>query len=171
MRSSSSPTGGTVSPVSAYRLAGSSVRQLFVALVVASVIVLLLAGSLILVPVAVWLTVRWALIGPAIALEDLTAVEALRRSSRLVRHGWLKVGSLTIVGAAAALVAGAFAGALLILVTNAPLPLLDLVAGVIYAVTLPFVALTTAYVYFDMRVRDELSTEPRAERLVGEIEL
>ena len=126
---------------------------------IAAVTVVLLASSLFLIPVAIWLAVRWALIAPAIALERLSAFEALRRSSRLVRRNWLKVGSLTILGAAVALVAGPLVGSLLIFVTNAPLTLLDVVAGIIYAVTMPFVALTTAYVYFDVRVRDELAGE------------
>jgi hypothetical protein len=82
----------------------------------------------------------------------------------------LKVGSLTILGAAIALVAGPLLGALLILVTNAPLPIVDVVAGIVYAVTLPFVALTTAYVYFDMRVRDELAG-PVDDQLSAEISL
>ena len=34
--------------------------------------------------------------------------------------------------------------------------LLNIVSGVVYAIVLPFVALATVYVYFDMRVRDEL---------------
>jgi hypothetical protein len=46
----------------------------------------------------------------------------------------------------------------------------NVVAGVIYAVTMPFVALTTAYVYFDARVRSELAREQPAE-LPAEISL
>ena len=44
----------------------------------------------------------------------------------------------------------------------APLPLLNVVAGVVYALAMPFVALTTAQygVHFDVRVRQEL--EPAA---------
>ena len=146
-------------------------RPLLGALIIAVLIAVLLATSLVLIPIAVWLTVRWALIAPAIALEDLSAVEALRRSAHLVRHDWLKVGSLTVAGAAVALAAGPLVGALLILLTSAPLPALDVVAGIIYALTLPFVALTTAYVYFDTRVRDELTAQPGDERLSAEIEL
>ena len=41
---------------------------------------------------------------------------------------------------------------LLILVTDAPFWLVNVIAGVVYAVTMPFVALTTVYVYFDVRV-------------------
>jgi hypothetical protein len=82
----------------------------------------------------------------------------------------LKVGSLTILGAAIAFVTGSLAGVLLILVTDAPLVAVDVVAGIVYAVTLPFVALTTAYVYFDTRVRDELAG-PEVDQLSAEIVL
>ena len=98
-------------------------------------------------------------------------MEALRRSSRLVRRGWLKVGSLTLLAAGAALVAGPLAGSILIFVTSAPLALLDVIAGLVYTVTMPFVALTTAYVYFDMRVRDELATAEGPDELPAEIGL
>lgn len=69
------------------------------------------------------------------------------------------------------LVLGPLVGALLILGTTAPFWLVNVVAGVIYAVAMPFVALTTAYVYFDCRVRDALSTEEVGSRLPAEIEL
>ena len=69
------------------------------------------------------------------------------------------------------LVAGPLIGALLILVTDAPFWLVNVVAGVVYAVTMPFVALTTAYVYFDARVRDELAAEREPAELPAEIEL
>ena len=75
------------------------------------------------------------------------------------------------LGAAVVLVAGPLVGSLLLVLTNAPLVLLDVVAGIIYAVTMPFVALTTAYVYFDMRVRDELAAEGGPDRLPPEIGL
>ena len=72
------------------------------------------------------------------------------------------MGSLVGLSAAIALVAGPLLGALLIFVTDAPLALLNIVAGVVYALALPFVALVTAYVYFDARTRDELEPdEPR----------
>ena len=42
-----------------------------------------------------------------------------------------------------------------------PLALLNVISGLVYAVAMPFVALATVYVYFDMRVRDELAREAR----------
>ena len=58
-----------------------------------------------------------------------------------MRGRWLRVASLVGVGAALALVAGPFLGALLILLTDAPLALLNVVAGIVYALAMPFVAL------------------------------
>ena len=58
-------------------------------------------------------------------------------------------------------------GALLILLTDASLPLLNIVAGVVYALAMPFVALATTYVY----VREELAPEPGPHGLPVEIEL
>jgi hypothetical protein len=59
----------------------------------------------------------------------------------------------------------------LILATDAPLWLVNLVAGAIYTVTMPLVALATAYAYFDARVRDELAPGSSASELPAEIEL
>ena len=91
-----------------------------------------------------------------IELEDVSALGALRRSGRLVHGRWLKVASLIVAGGALVLVAGPLIGVLLILVTDAPFWLVNVVAGVVYAIAMPFVALTTAYVYFDARTRSEL---------------
>jgi hypothetical protein len=162
--------GRPVGPVGAYRLAFDAVRPLFGALLIASLVVSLLASSIYLIPVAIWLAGRWALIAPVIELEELTAFAALRRSGALVRRRWLKVASLIVVGAAVVLVAGPLLGVVLILGTDAPFWLVNVVAGVVYAVTMPFVALTTAYVYFDARVQGAL-VEPGPAELPAEIEL
>ena len=48
---------------------------------------------------------------------------------------------------------------------------LNLVAGVVYAIALPFVALVTCYVYFDARVRHALEPRGAQAELPAEIEL
>ena len=124
-----------------------------------------------LIPIAIWLAVRWALAVFAVEFEGLSATSALRRSGRLVRRQWLKVASYAVFGAALALMLGPLVGALLILLTNAPLATLNLVAGVVNAVTVPFVALTTAYVYFDARARVELEPADEPDELPAEFQL
>jgi hypothetical protein len=162
--------GRSPGPLRAYGLALDSILPLLGGLAIAVVVVTLLASSVFLLPIAVWLAVRWALIAAVVELEGLSALGALRRSGRLVRRRWLKVASLTLVGGGIALAAGPLLGALLIFVTDAPLWVLNTVAGVVYAVAMPFVALTTAYLYFDARARDELA-EREPDQLPAEIEL
>jgi len=48
---------------------------------------------------------------------------------------------------------------------------LNVVAGVVYMVTMPFVALTTAYAYLDARVADELRPATAPGPPPAEIEL
>jgi hypothetical protein len=163
--------GRTVSPLGAYRLVYDSVAPLCAALLLASVIVSLLASSVLLIPFAVWLAGRWSLIAPAVEVEELSWTVAIRRSGRLVRRRWLKVASLIVAGGALVIVGGPLIGALLILATNAPFWLVNVIAGVIYAVTMPLVGLTTAYVYFDARTRGELDAESRVVALPAEIDL
>jgi hypothetical protein len=160
-----------VGPLGAYRLVLDRVGQLFVALLVAVLVVSLLAATVFLLPIAIWLAGRWALIVPSLELEGGFGIGSLRRSGRLVGRHWLKVASLIVVGGGLVLVAGPIVGALLILGTSAPLWLVNVIAGFIYALAMPFVALTTAYVYFDTRVRSELAGEGVAGRLPPEISL
>ena len=160
-----------IGPMHAYRLSLVRAKTLFGALLAVVVVVSLLATSLFLLPIAIWLAGRWALVVPVVELEDSGARAALRRSRRLTRRRWLKVASLVVVGGGLALLLGPLIGALLILASDAPFWLVNVIAGVIYAVTMPFVALTTAYVYFDCRVRDELRTEETGDRLPAEIGL
>jgi hypothetical protein len=163
--------GRRAGAVQAYRLAADSVVPLLLALVIAAVVVSLLASSFFLVPIAIWLAGLWCLIAPVIELEGLGALRGLRRSGRLVRGRWLKVASLTVVGGGLALVTGPLIGALLILVTGAPFWLVNVISGVIYAVTMPFVAVTSLYVYFDARASYELEDEQEGVVLPAEIAL
>jgi hypothetical protein len=164
--------GRSVGPVEAYRLAIPRLGTVLGSLALAVVAVTLLTTSIVLIPLAVWLAVRWSLLVPAIELEGDGVFEALRRSSALVRGDWLKVASLTLAGAAIALVVGPLVGVLLILATDAPLGTANLVAGIVYALTIPYVALTTVYVYADVRVRaPEEAEEDGPERLPAELEL
>ena len=162
--------GRPVGPVAAYALALDSVRPLLGGLAVAVVLISILATTVFLIPVAIWLAVRWALIAPVVELEDVRALEGLRRSARLVRLNWLKVATLVIAGGALALAAGPVLGAVLILLTSAPLALINVVAGLVYVVAMPLVGLSTAYIYFDARVRDELDPDREPDVLPAEIE-
>jgi hypothetical protein len=161
--------GGRVGPVHAYRLAWRRWRALLGGLAYIGVAWVVLSLSGLLLPVAIWLVVRWSLLAQVVEVEGLPPFAALRRSGRLVRRRWIRVASLAGMGAAIALLSGPLLGALLIVVTDAPLATLNVVAGVVYALVLPLVALVTSYLYFDLRARDELEPADERDELPAEI--
>ena len=163
--------GGTPSALDAYRLALRRVRPLLGAVAIFVVVWVALTTTGFLIPVALWLAVRWSLAAPVVELEDHSGRGALRRSSRLVRHRWIRVASLVGMGALISLTAGPLLGALLIFVSVSSLALLNLVSGVVYALAIPFVALVTCYVYFDARTRLELDREEQPDELPAQISL
>src|SRR5436305_3143703 len=79
-----SDAGRWVGALRAYALAADSAVPLLGALVIAAGVISLLASSIFLIPLAVLLARRWALIAPAIELARASAFGALRRSGRLV---------------------------------------------------------------------------------------
>jgi hypothetical protein len=163
--------GRRVGPLGAYRLMLGRIGRVFVALLMATLVVSLFAATAYGIPIAVWLAGCWALAPPAIALENLRPLGSLGRSRRLVRGHWLKVAFLIVLGGAVVLLVGPIIGVLLILGTDAPFWLVNLVAGVVYTVTMPFLALVTAYAYFDGRVRIEVEGEHDVSVLPAEIAL
>lgn len=163
--------GKRIDPMGAYRLAVRNIRPLIIALLIAIVVVSVIASTLVLVPIAIWLAIRWALIVPVIVVEDRRPGLALRRSGLLVQGGWLKVGSLIILGGAIALSVGPLLGLFLILLTAAPFWLVNVIGGIVNAVVVPYLALTTAYVYFDARARAEAEPDRNADLLPAEFDL
>jgi hypothetical protein len=161
--------GRPVGPTEAGRLALHRLRPLVRSVAILSVMWVALTTTGFLIPIAIWLGVRWALLAPVVELEGTAGLVALRRSGSLVSGHWVRVGSLVGIAAATTLLAGPLVGALLIFASNSSLAVLNLVAGVVYAIALPYVALVTAYVYFDLRARHELERTERVATLPAEI--
>jgi len=156
----------------AYRSAVSQWRALLGAFLLASIVVGLLSVTVVLSPLALVVIVVSALFVPVIAFEGGSAVSSLRRSSTLVRTQVVKTIVLLGSSILLATVVGPLLGTILILLTGAPFPFANVVAGVAYAVLMPFVGLTMAYLYFDARVRAETEREERRQAvpLPAEIE-
>jgi len=149
--------GAEVGVRGAYRLALARWRPLVGAFLVASVVVGLLTVTVVLSPLAVVAILLFAFFVPVIAFEGASAVASLRRSASLVRHRIVKTALLLATSILVAGALGPLLGTILILLTGAPFPLANIVAGVTYAVLMPYVGLTVAYLYFDVRIRSELA--------------
>jgi Vacuolar protein sorting-associated protein 62 len=161
--------GREIGIVRAFRLAVDRPRPLFGAVAIAAVVVGALSVSLLLLPVALWLALRWALIVPVAALEPSSVRAILRRSGSLVMRQPLKIAWLVVVTVFIAVATGPVVGVLLILGSDAPLEVIDIVAGVTYAFLIPYTGLTTTYAYYDASVRERLARDTvAAEELPAE---
>ncbi len=163
--------GRSVGVWRSYRVALGRIGPMLGALAIGVGVVSILSVSLLLVPVAIALAVRWALLVPCAELEQRTALGALRGSASLVARQWPKVISLVVAAGFVVIVIGPVLGGLLLLVTDAPYVLINVVAGLVYAVTMPFVGITTTYVYYDTLVRQRLEEQaaPVPNELPAEI--
>ena len=74
--------GHEIGPVHAYRLALSRIRPLLGGLGLAAAAWVALTATGVLIPVAIWLAVRWALLAQVVELEDVSAVGGLHRRPR-----------------------------------------------------------------------------------------
>ena len=69
--------GERVGPIEAYRQALRRIRPLLGGLGVAAGFWVALTATAVLVPVAIWLAIRWSLLAQVVELEDRTAIGAL----------------------------------------------------------------------------------------------
>ena len=154
--------GRPVTTLAAYRMSLDSSRPLLGALGIAVALQFVLDLTVVLIPVALFLLVRWSLLAVVVELEDHGVRGALRRSGGLSQGHWWRVLSLVVGVSAASLLVGPLVGALVLLATGAAFNLVNLLAALVYVLVMPFAAIVTVYVYFDLRVRRE--TDPPGVR-------
>jgi hypothetical protein len=130
---------------------------------IVAVIIALLGSTFIGVLLALWLVVRWAFFAQVIVLEDVSPVGALHRSARLVRGDWWRTASMLLFVTVIALLLGPLIGTLLLFVTSASFDFVNLISSVVYAVVLPFAAIASTYLYFDLRVAKRQEAEGAEE--------
>jgi hypothetical protein len=154
--------GRSTGALDAYRAALDRVWSLLGGLVLAALVVFALTLTLVGIPIAIWLVVRWSLFAQAVQLEGRSALSGLRRSGALVRGSWWRAATITLVVTGIGLLVGPLLGAILLFVSDASFNLVNLVAALVYTIALPFAAIATTYLYHDLRVREAL--EARGER-------
>jgi Vacuolar protein sorting-associated protein 62 len=152
--------GVPVSGRDAYRRVRPRLPSLVAALVLVAVVVAALHVTVIGIPVEIWLVVRWSLFSQCVVLEELSWWAALRRSSALVRGRWWRVAGITLAVVGLSLLLGPLTGVGVLLLTPASLAVVNVVSGIIYTLTIPYAAIATTYLYYDLRVREALAAEP-----------
>jgi hypothetical protein len=142
-----------VGTTGAYERATHQARPLAGILLRVVGIPLLLAATIVGLPLAVWYLGRTALAIPACVLEDLDTRAAIRRSKQLVgRHFW-RVSALTTLAVAVALLAGPLVGAVVLPRTHLPVLPANLIGVGVSVALMPLVGITITLLFLDLRAR------------------
>jgi hypothetical protein len=152
--------GHSISALAAYRLALKRARPLLQALLTTIVIIALLDLTIVGAIIGLWLMVRWSLLAQTAVLDSGPSAGPLRRSASLTRRHWWKAATVVGLVAVPGLLAGPLIGAILLIITSASFAFVDVSAAVVNVVVLPFVAITTTYLYWDLQVQ-KLLKEPK----------
>jgi len=132
--------------------------------ILASLLVLLIALTIIGIPFAIWKYVEWQFVQQEIIFNDRRLRDAFRASTRLVRGNWWRTvrvaGFLWLIS----VVTGPILGFALIF-TPLSLTWANVVGTVVYALLVPYVAIGRTLLYWDLAVRHEKAvTEPKRRR-------
>lgn len=144
---------GRASALQAFRATFRRLGPLFGGLVLAGLAIAILDLTIVGLPISIWLVIRWSLLAQAVALDGKNAPGSLRRSARLVRGHWWRTASLTTLVTGLALLVGPIVGTAILFATNASFDVVNLASDLVYTVSLPFAAIATTYLYFDLNAR------------------
>jgi zinc transporter ZupT len=81
-----------------------------------------------------------------------------------VRGAWWRTAALTAFVTGVALLLGPLLGTLLLFGTNASFDVVNVVSDLVYVVALPFAAVATTYLYFELSARSAESGGRAASR-------
>ncbi len=130
-----------------------------------SILVLLIALTIIGIPFAIWKYVEWQFVQQEIIFKDKQLREAFRGSTQTVRGNWWRTvriaGFLWLIS----IVTGPILGFALIF-TPLSLTWANVVGTVVFALLVPYVAIGRTLLYWDLSVRHEAAAaaEPKPAR-------
>jgi len=154
------PTGYAI----AFRDMLQRFRRVVIGQVLATLLPLLIALTIIGIPFAIWKYVEWQFVQQEIIFKDKPMRAAFRGSTQLVRGNWWRTvriaGFLWLIS----IVTGPILGFALIF-TPLSLTWANVVGSVVFALLVPYVAIGRTLLYWDLSVRQqEAATEPKRRR-------
>jgi hypothetical protein len=161
------PQGADAGIAEAAGVVGARGRALASSFVPAAIVIVALGLTVIGLPIAVWLFVRWHFIAQVTMLEGREGRATLRRSADLVRGRWWHTALVVLIIGAVIGGIGLVVGlVLLIAFTGLPLWALSAVVAVCEVLAMPYGALVMTFLYGDAAAEaagvtdDEAAAEP-----------
>lgn len=137
-----------------YRYVAERLPTLMLAALRVFLPVVLAAVTVVGIPLAIYLLIRWIFFAQAVAIDDYSQGDAVDFSARIVKGQWWRTfGILLVVW----LLAGLPAIAVTILFAPAAVIASGLASAVVAVIILPFVAVAFTLLYYDLRSRERES--------------
>ena len=136
--------GQEISIEQSYRFAWKRLGSLIGATILAGLALFFLIATIIGIPIAIYLGIRWVFVLPSILLEGVSPLDAFSRSSQLVEENWWRVLGITLFMLLISAVISSILGFI---------PVVGAIIGGILST--PVAIISTTLLYYDLRVRKE----------------
>jgi Vacuolar protein sorting-associated protein 62 len=141
-------------PWTVFREVLSLIPRLFLAELLGLGAVALLAFTVIGFPYAIKKAVDWTFAGQEIVFERKKARAAMAASTNHVRGRWWGIAAVDLALFVIGAIVGPLIGAVLIILTDAPLWTVNLTGLLVFGLTLPYMAITLTLMYLDPRHKE-----------------
>jgi hypothetical protein len=155
---------GRSSFAAAYRGMWRRFRRVVGVQLLAMLMLLAMAITVIGIPFAAWKYVGWLFVQQQILFEDRTVREAFRGSSRLVRGRWWYTLRVAAFFWLLSTIAGPILGFALIF-TYLPLLLINAIGSIVFALFIPYVEIGQTLLYYDLEALGEKAPAKWRSRL------
>lgn len=146
--------GRPVGVFSAYRGLRGRMGVLVRALAFVVVVQVVLDLTIVLIPVALFVLVRWSLLGVVAGLEEDPQPGVLRRSVALTSRHWWRTAVIALGVTGVALLVGPLVGGIVLVTTSASFAFVNIVAALVNVAALPFASVALTYLYYDLCARE-----------------
>jgi hypothetical protein len=126
-----------------------------------------LAGTIVGLPIALWLSIRWFFVEEAVILDGKSAFTALGGSAQAVAGRAGRAALLIAFFAGSASILGALVASLLFFLTPWPLWIVNAIAGLAHLLVVPYASIGLCLSYGDLRARAEADEDNPSRGLLG----
>ncbi len=119
-----------------------------------------IAFTVIGIPIALWLAVRWLFIQDGILFRGLGVRDALRWSATIVHGHWWRTFGCAFLLAGIAIATGPLVGIALIFFTGLPLGLVNIFGSIVFALAVPWLVIARFLLYLDLEERFGVDAPP-----------
>jgi hypothetical protein len=155
--------GEEASYASAFRDMLQRFRRVVLGQILNSILVLLIALTIIGIPFAIWKYVQWQFVQQEIMFKDTGMRAAFHGSTRLVRGNWWRTVRVAALLWLISVATGPILGFALIF-TPLPLVWANIVGTIVFALLVPYVAIGRTLLFWDLSARHEVAATEEEEQ-------